>query len=77
MKTGEVTEFYPTNVYTHKDYEPVYETFKGWMCDTTGIKSFDELPAEARIYLKRLEEVSGAPIKIVSTGPDREQTMFV
>ena len=77
VKTGEVTEFYPTNVYTHKDYEPVYETFKGWMCDTTGIKSFDELPAEARIYLKRLEEVSGAPIKIVSTGPDREQTMFV
>ena len=47
------------------------------MCDTNGIKSFDELPAEARIYLKRLEEVSGAPIKIVSTGPDREQTMFV
>ena len=41
------------------------------------LKSFDDLPNEAKIYLRRLEEVSGAPIKIVSTGPDREQTMFV
>lgn len=77
VKTGEVTEFYPTNVYTHCDYEPVYETFKGWKADTTEVKSFDELPENAKIYLKRLEEVCGAPIKIVSTGPDRNQTIFV
>ena len=74
--TNEITEFYPTNVYTHKDYEPVYEIFKGWMSDTTNIKEFDMLPNEAKIYLKRLEEVCGAPIKIISTGPDRTQTMF-
>ncbi len=75
--TGEITEYYPTNVYTHKNFEPVYEIFKGWMSDTSDIKEFDKLPNEAKIYLKRLEEICGAPIKIVSTGPDREQTMFI
>jgi len=75
--TGEITQYYPTNVYTHKDFEPVYETFKGWMTKTSDIKEFDKLPNEAKIYLKRLEEVMGAPIKIVSTGPDRGQTMFI
>ncbi len=75
--TGEITEYYPTNVYTHKDFEPVYETFKGWMSPTGDIKEFDKLPNEAKIYLKRLEEVMGAPIKIVSTGADRTQTMFI
>lgn len=77
VKTGEITEYYPTNVYTHLDYEPVYETFKGWKSDTTQVKRFEDLPSEAKVYLKRLEEVSGAPIKIISTGPDRDQTMFV
>lgn len=76
-KTDTVSEYYPTNVYTHKDLEPVYETFKGWMCKTSDITSFDDLPKEAKVYLKRLEEVCGAPIKIVSTGPDRNQTIFV
>jgi len=76
-ETGEVSEYYPTNVYTHSGFEPVYETFKGWMCDTTNIKKYEDLPENAKIYLKRLEEVCGAPIKIISTGPDREQTMFV
>ena len=76
-KTGEITEYYPTNVYTHKDFEPVYEDFEGWMSDTTKITRFDDLPDAAKVYLKRLEEVSGAPIKIVSIGPDREQTIFV
>ncbi len=77
VKTNEVTEFYPTNVYTHCDYEPVYEEFAGWMCDTTNIKKYEDLPQNAKIYLKRLEDIVGAPIKIVSTGPDRDQTIFV
>lgn len=75
-KTGEITESYPTNVYEHYDYEPVYETFKGWMSDITQIKTYDELPENAKIYLKRLEEYLGVEIKIISTGPDREQTIF-
>lgn len=75
-KTGEIMESYPTNVYEHYDYEPVYETFKGWMSDITQIKTYDELPENAKIYLKRLEEYLGVEIKIISTGPDREQTIF-
>ena len=75
-KTGEITESYPTNVYEHYDYEPVYETFKGWMSDITQIKTYYELTENAKIYLKRLEEYLGVEIKIISTGPDREQTIF-
>ena len=75
-KTGEITELYPTNVYEHYDYEPLYETFKGWMTDITQIKSYDKLPENAKIYLKRLEEYLGVEIAIVSTGPDRDQTIF-
>ena len=76
-KTGCVTESYPTNVTEHYDYEPVYKTFKGWMCDTSKIKEYDKLPENAKIYLEYLENCLNVPIKIISTGPDREQTIFV
>ena len=46
----------------------------GWKECTEGIKSYDDLPANARKYLKRLEEVCGVPVDIISTGPDREET---
>ena len=49
--------------------EPVYEDFPGWTESTVGVKSYDELPANARAYLKRLEELAGAPIVLISTGP--------
>ncbi len=75
--TGEIINHYPTNVYTHEDFEPVYETFKGWNCDITKCKSYDELPQNAKIYLKRLEEILGIKITIISVGADREQTIFV
>ena len=75
--TGEVITTYPTMVQTHKDYEGVYETFKGWNSDITQCKSYNELPYNAKIYLKRIEEILGIPIKIISVGPNREQTIFV
>lgn len=76
-KTGETTSAYPTNVYTHSDFEPVYETHKGWCCDITKCKTYDELPQNAKNYLKRLEELLGIKVTIISVGPDREQTIFV
>ncbi len=76
-KTGEVVSSYPTDVYTHQDFEPVYETHKGWMTDITKCKNYEELPLEAKNYLKRLEELLGIKITIISVGPDREQTIFV
>ena len=56
---------------------PVYESMPGWDESTVGATSFDELPANAVAYIKRLEEVTGVPIDIVSTGPDRNETMIL
>ena len=75
--TGKTTTQYPTDVFTHYDWEPVYETHKGWNCDISKCKSYDELPQNAKSYLKRLEELLGIQITIISVGPDREQTIFI
>jgi adenylosuccinate synthase len=56
---------------------PIFETFPGWTETTFGITSWDALPATARSYLRRVEEVIGAPIDMVSTGPDREHTIVL
>jgi adenylosuccinate synthase len=57
--------------------KPIYEDFPGWTESTFGVTSWDQLPANAQAYLKRLSEVAGAPIALVSTGPDREQTILL
>ena len=75
--TGEITKSYPTDVFTHYDFEPVYEVHKGWMSNTSKCKSYDELPQNAKLYLARLEELLGIKITILSVGPDREQTIFI
>jgi adenylosuccinate synthase len=56
--------------------EPVYETLPGWTTPTAGIRRFDDLPREARAYVARLEEVTGVPAGIVSTGSKREDTII-
>lgn len=55
---------------------PIYETWKGWNTPTTGIRNYDDLPAEAKAYLDRIEEVTGAKVGIVSVGPDRDDTLI-
>ncbi|MEM5426889.1 adenylosuccinate synthase [Cupriavidus oxalaticus] len=57
--------------------EPVYEEFPGWNESTFGVKSWDALPEAARVYLKRVEEVVGIPIDMISTGPDRDETILL
>jgi adenylosuccinate synthase len=57
--------------------EPIYEEFAGWKESTVGIKSFDDLPKNAQTYLRRLEVLVGAPIAIISTGPDRVETIVL
>ena len=76
IKTAETSTQNPTNVFTHKDYEPIYEVHKGWKSDITKCKTYDELPENCKKYLKRLEELLGINITIISVGPDREQTIF-
>ncbi len=55
--------------------EPVYEEMPGWSESTVGVTRFEELPPGARNYLKRIEEVCGVPIDLISTGPDRDETI--
>lgn len=57
--------------------EPVYEEMPGWKESTVGAKSLAALPANARAYIKRIEELVGVPIDMVSTGPDREETIVL
>jgi adenylosuccinate synthase len=59
------------------DCEPVYEDMPGWKESTVGVKSYDDLPAAAQAYLKRIGEIVDVPIDIVSTGPDREETIVL
>jgi len=70
-----VTEF-PADLASVGAYEAVYESLPGWKEPTRGARDFDELPSEARNYVKRLEEVSGVPAAIVSTGSDRDETII-
>jgi adenylosuccinate synthase len=69
-----VTEF-PANLAAGS-YEALYETMPGWKEPTRGARQFDELPAEAQNYIKRIEEVSGVDCAIVSTGSDRDETII-
>jgi adenylosuccinate synthase len=57
--------------------EPVYEKMPGWKKSTEGAASFDDLPKKAQEYLRFIERESGAKIGMVSTGPDRDQTMLL
>jgi adenylosuccinate synthase len=69
-----LTEF-PSDVKQLAACEPVYESMTGWSSPTRGLRSFHELPIEARRYVARLEEVSGLPAAIISTGSDRIETI--
>lgn len=53
-----------------------YLTFKGWQCDITGCRSWDELPAELKEYIQYIEKETGVPVTIVSVGPDRSATIY-
>jgi adenylosuccinate synthase len=71
---GVVTEF-PANLRTLALAEPIYETLPGWSQPTRGVTRLEDLPAEARQYVARLEAVSGVPCAIISTGSDRVETI--
>jgi adenylosuccinate synthase len=67
---------FPGDVAQLAACEPVYESLPGWRTPTSGVRRYDDLPAEARRYISRLEEVSGVPAAIVSTGSAREDTIL-
>lgn len=57
--------------------QPIYEVVDGWQTDTSSIKELDQLPPNAQKYLKKIEQLCHCPISLVSTGPEREKTIFV
>lgn len=61
----------------YESVTPKYETLEGWSESTVGITNYDDLPENAKIYIKRIEELIGCPVDIISTGPDREETIVL
>ncbi len=66
----------PAPIAEFESAKPILETMPGWQEDTTGCRSYDELPANARAYLDRIEVETGAQVGFVGVGPDREQTII-
>ncbi len=74
---GQVVDLLPSGAEEVALCEPVFEDMPGWSESTFGVKKYEDLPANAKAYLKRLEEVCGAPVDMISTGPDREETIVL
>ncbi|MDO4585833.1 MAG: adenylosuccinate synthase [Planctomycetia bacterium] len=72
---GKYIEYFPSNVDDLSRVKPVYETLPGWADDISSINSFNNLPENARKYIARLSEIIKIPVRIVSVGPSREQTI--
>jgi adenylosuccinate synthase len=67
---------FPLLIDRFADCKPVYEDMQGWTESTVGVTSYAELPTNAQIYLQRIEELVGIPVDMISTGPDRDQTII-
>ena len=77
MPNGEIVEYAPLAAKDWEGVEPIYETLPGWKENTFGVTDVNKLPQTCRDYIKRIEEVTGVPVDIRSTGPDRVQTMIL
>lgn len=73
---SETWNTFPAFAVAHNDYQPEYRTFKGWKTSTVGITSFDDLPREAKDYVKFIEDETETRASIISTGPRREETIL-
>lgn len=77
LPNGDITNIAPASADDMSEVKPVYETMPGWSESTFGLKSFEALPQAAKNYIKRIEELTETPIDIISTGPDRSETMIL
>ena len=76
-RTGAETSVLPSDCDDFAGLDPVYEELPGWQQSTRGVQSWDDLPAAAQRYIKRMGELCEAPVDIVSTGPDRIETIVL
>jgi adenylosuccinate synthase len=73
---GDIITDFPEEETAMAELQPVYEEVTGWMTSTVGAKNEADLPAKARRYLERLEELTGVPFCLISTGPQRDETIL-
>ena len=74
---GRFSDILPVGADDLERCEPVYESLPGWKESTVGVKRFEALPTAAQAYLKRMEALCGVPVDMISTGPDREETIVL
>jgi adenylosuccinate synthase len=74
---GRLSDILPVGAEELERCVPVYDEVPGWQESTVGVKSYEGLPKAARDYLARIESLCGVPIDIISTGPDRDETIVV
>lgn len=74
---GNRYDYLPSSTKLQAEVTPVYETFEGWPSTTRGARSWADLPATAVKYVRRIEELIGAPVALLSTGPERDETILV
>jgi adenylosuccinate synthase len=72
---GEKIDNFPARLEVIEECKPVYREMKGWKCDISNCRTYEELPAETKEYIKTIEEATGVPVKIISVGPRRDQTI--
>jgi adenylosuccinate synthase len=73
---GEKIDHFPARLDILEECKPVYRELKGWMSDISNCKTYDELPEAAKAYIQAVEDATGVPVKIVSVGPRRDQTII-
>jgi len=76
-RSGTTYDYFPAGTTAQAEVEPIYETAAGWRESTRGARSWADLPATAIKYIRRLEELIGAPVALLSTSPEREDTVLV
>jgi adenylosuccinate synthase len=74
---GHAQHHFPSHAADQAAVEPVYETMPGWSESTAGARSWRQLPAQAIKYIRRIEELIACPVALVSTSPEREDTILV
>jgi adenylosuccinate synthase len=74
---GHITETAPLGADQYEECHAIIEEMPGWSENTAGVTDFDALPENAKAYIKRIEELVGVKVAILSTGPDREETIIL
>ena len=74
---GREIDYLPASEHAQAAVEPVYETVEGWRAETARARSWAQLPAQAIKYVRRVEELVGCPVALLSTSPEREDTILM